>query len=182
MLSGAAHMLQDCNLVIYGGNYTTGGAPSSGNALYASGTYNAGVGFCSLTVTGANSGTVSIADSKGTIVFSQPPGSTPPAPSSVNTIPAGQSLAQGDRLFSSNGQYYATMQSDGNLVMCACQMPSECSLHALLSLQQGGCLILGVWHGQIYIPSEWCCVCQRNGSAITIQPLQPSDGHGMSCL
>ena len=108
--------MQDCNFVIYGGTYIAGGAPVAASSLYGSSTYGKAVGLCSVAVSGANGGTVTILDSQNNVVFSQPAGTRS---SSLNGLAAGQSLAQGDRLYSPNANFYLNVQADGNLVLCA---------------------------------------------------------------
>ena len=65
--------MQDCSLVIYGAAYLAGGSPVSANALFGTPTAGKGVGLCSVVVSGANGGTVSIIDSQGNTLFTEPP-------------------------------------------------------------------------------------------------------------
>ena len=59
--------------------------------------------------------TVQVVDSTGR-VFYQQPASGAAAPASADTLPAGQSLTQGTKLYSQSGQYYLVPQSE--LSMC----------------------------------------------------------------
>ena len=60
--------MQDCNLVLYNGNYLTQG-PLPSNAIYSTNTYGKGTG-CSMVVN--NGYTFSIVNSAGQTVFQQP--------------------------------------------------------------------------------------------------------------
>ena len=52
-------VLQDCNFVLYNGNYTTK-APSSGFTAFATGTNGRGSGFCRAVVSSTNGGTFQV--------------------------------------------------------------------------------------------------------------------------
>ena len=52
-------LLQDCNLVLYNGNYLTQ-APSYQNAVYATNTYSGYTGFCTGVVSSANGGSLKV--------------------------------------------------------------------------------------------------------------------------
>jgi hypothetical protein len=106
-------VLQDCNLVMYNGSYFING-PVPQSAIYATGTSNKGTAPCSLNVSSAAGGSFSVIDSKGNVLFLS---SNVAQPAVVTTISAGQSLAQGAQLFSANGQYFLTVQPDGNVVL-----------------------------------------------------------------
>ena len=113
---------QDCNLVLYNGNYLQRG-PVNTDALWASGTYMGGAFPCTLTVQGvaSNGGSLTIQDGTGKQVWTTRGLALP----TINTLIAGQSLGQNIRLYSPNGQYYLIVQNDGNLVTCE-------SYHAVL--------------------------------------------------
>ena len=113
--------VQDCNFVGYDGSYTTSnGYADAANAFFATNTYG-GTSPCSFTVSSANGGSISVVDATGRTLYSKPTAASLPP---VDTLAAGQKLAQGDRLYCANGSYFVTMQADGNLVLCAsCTLP-----------------------------------------------------------
>ena len=53
------HIPQDCNFVLYNGNYTTK-APSSGFTAFATGTNGRGSGFCRAVVSSTNGGSFQV--------------------------------------------------------------------------------------------------------------------------
>ena len=106
-------MAQDCNMVLYNANYLQSG-PSGSSAFFASQTAGTGTPLCNLTVAGGTGGGLRITDSTGKLVWT-----TVGLPLPAQDILAqGQSLAQGARLYSANGQYFLTLQSDDNLIIC----------------------------------------------------------------
>ena len=111
--------MQDCNLVLYNLNYLTKGSQAS-YAVWATGTTGQGAFPCTLTLQGTNSngGSLTITDTAGKTVWTT---LGQPLPQ-MSTIYAGQSLATGSRLYSPNGQYFITVQSDGNTVICECPL------------------------------------------------------------
>ena len=125
-------MMQDCNLVLYNSEYLQYG-PSSSYAWWASNTYYGGAPLCNLTVLGGAAGSLQITDSVGKLVWTTAGRASP----EEDTIAQGHSLAQGARLYSANGQYFLTLQSDDNLVICKLSATSSC--------QSTGCFAGRCW-------------------------------------
>lgn len=110
--------------MLYNGSYIVQGS-SPPYAIYSTGTWNKGIAPCSLQVSSASGGSFSVVDSKNSVLYLS---SSVPQPASVDTLLAGQSLAQGTQLFSANGLYFLVVQSNGNLALCAsafCCFPDD---------------------------------------------------------
>ena len=105
-------VVQDCNLVMYTSSYFTQG-PNQ-NAIFATSTGGQGNGnLCTVQVSSANGGSFSVVNSNNAVLYLS---SSVAQPAVVDTLYAGQSLGQGARLYSADGHYFLTVQSDGNAV------------------------------------------------------------------
>ena len=72
-----------------------------------------GGNMCQMQVSSANGGSFSVVSSSGAVLYLS---SSVAQPAVVDTLYAGQSLAQGARLYSADGHYFLTVQTDGNVV------------------------------------------------------------------
>ena len=57
--------------MLYNGNLANVG-PNAGAAVWASGTYKAGMAPCLLTVSGTHGGSITVSDAKNMVLYSQP--------------------------------------------------------------------------------------------------------------
>ena len=183
-----ANPVQDCNFVLYDGSYTSSnGLASAQNAIFATQTSGQGTSPCRLLVSSANGGSISIVDATGRTVYLNPSAVVLPP---VDSLAAGQTLAQGDRLYSDDGSYFLTVQSDGNLVLCAsCTFQGPCTHDGVWHTCHQRCLIATPCLEQVqycplqwllYLFEVWCVLCQHV-RAFHQDTLQRCDGDGAPC-
>lgn len=87
-------LLQDCNLVLYNGNYATSGAIGQ-NAIWSSGTFSQGTSPCALNVSGNAGGYFIVNDRYGNQLFKQPKAAAcGPSLAIAGVLASGQQLQQ----------------------------------------------------------------------------------------
>ena len=118
--------MQDCNLVLYSAKYLETGMGATA-ALWGSNTQGQGTPLCTLSVQGMSAGAAGLAikDARNKTLWTTVDMALPYS----DRVPAGQALAQGSNRYSANGQYFLTVEQDGNLVVCECLLAPCLSQH-----------------------------------------------------
>ncbi len=99
--------------MLYNGNYF-GNGNMAAYAVWSTLTTGKGATPCSLQVTSASGGSFSVVDANKNVLFLS---SSIPQPATPSALSTGQTLPQGQQLFSTNGLYFLTVQADGNAVL-----------------------------------------------------------------